>query len=85
MKNRIVKTISRTIKASFRGLALVVCVATVGLGLSATANEGKTTFITFDPPGSTFTFPLSINRAITGIYFDASGLEHGFLLVPHGN
>lgn len=51
----------------------------------AVALANADTFITFDPPGSTGTFPSGINPAgaITGTYFDASG-GHGFLRTPHG-
>ena len=39
-------------------------------------------FTSFDPPGSTGTFPDWINPqgAITGAYLDSSGIEHGFVL-----
>src|SRR5208283_176561 len=38
-------------------------------------------FRTFDPPGSSSTFPTSVNNsgAIVGTYSDASGVAHGFL------
>jgi hypothetical protein len=42
---------------------------------------------TFDPVGSTFTIPGSINPAgaIVGIYFSASGpMPNGFLRAPDG-
>jgi uncharacterized membrane protein len=44
------------------------------------------TFIGFDPSGSTFTFPISINPqgAISGFYTDVSGVTHGFLRTPEG-
>jgi hypothetical protein len=44
------------------------------------------TFITFDPPGSTLTLPSAITAsgAITGSYADASGVTHGFLRTPSG-
>ena len=44
------------------------------------------TFITFDPPGSTFTFPTGINPGgvITGSYNDASGMGHGFVRARDG-
>jgi hypothetical protein len=40
------------------------------LGLSFSASAQKSTFTTFDPPGSAGTFPASINSAgvITGFY-----------------
>jgi hypothetical protein len=39
-------------------------------------------FTSFDPPGSTGTFPFWINPQgiITGIYMDGSGVSHGFVL-----
>jgi hypothetical protein len=42
------------------------------------------TFTTFDPPGSTNTYPFDINPAgvIAGYYSDASGGSHGFLRRP---
>ena len=45
------------------------------------------TFTTFDPPGSTFTFPSAITptRVIIGSYGDASGVTHGFLRTPSGS
>src|SRR5208337_963748 len=44
-------------------------------------------FTTFDPAGSTGTYALSLNSegAITGTYFDSSGMCHGFLRSPHGS
>jgi hypothetical protein len=47
--------------------------------------DGKIT--TFDPPGSTYTMPTSINDAgaITGWYVDASSVTHGFLRSPAAN
>src|SRR6516162_7435647 len=44
------------------------------------------TFITFDPPGSTFTSPggITASGAIIGSYNDASGVTHGFLRTPAG-
>jgi hypothetical protein len=42
------------------------------------------TITTFDPPGSTFTFPTAINPGgvITGAFTDASGVSHGFVRIP---
>ena len=42
--------------------------------------------ITFDPPGSVYTTPTSINAigAIAGLYTDSSDLVHGFLRYPDG-
>jgi hypothetical protein len=44
------------------------------------------TFITFDPPGSTLTLPSAITASgtIIGSYTDASGAEHGFLRTRGG-
>jgi uncharacterized membrane protein len=44
------------------------------------------TISTFDPPGSVFTFATAINLAgaITGSYFDAGYVVHGFLRAPDG-
>jgi hypothetical protein len=53
------------------------------------------TFTTFDPPGSTGTTvgsdslpfagpPINPAGVITGDYFDASGVDHGFLRAPDG-
>jgi len=44
------------------------------------------TFITFDPPGSTFISASAITPAgvIIGSYLDASGMTHGFLRTPGG-
>jgi len=38
-------------------------------------------FVTFDPPGSTFTVPSAITAAgvVLGSYSDSSGAQHGFL------
>jgi hypothetical protein len=42
------------------------------------------TYTTFDPKGSTDTFPEAINDSgeITGWYADANGQIHGFLRTP---
>jgi hypothetical protein len=44
------------------------------------------TYTTFDIPGSQNIFPNGINPAgaITGSYFDASGVSHGFLQARDG-
>jgi hypothetical protein len=71
------------------GLALCLALCTLGLGLSATAHEP--TIITFDAPGAgtesfqgTFAFSINPAGAITGTYFDASYVGHGFLRAPDG-
>src|SRR2546426_1503507 len=59
-------------------LALCLALCTLGLNLSASAQEP--TITTFDPPGSVFTIALGINPAgeVTGTYSDANG-GHGFM------
>jgi hypothetical protein len=65
-------------------LALVIC--TLGVGLSAKAQDRKAAIITFDPPGSTLTYAEAINPAgvIAGFFFDKSNAAHGFLRAPDG-
>ena len=43
------------------------------------------TVTTFDPPGSTFTDPVSINPGgkIAGDYSDANNVSHGFVFANH--
>ena len=62
----------------------LLALCTLGLSLSASAQ--KSAFTTFDPPGSVGTSPNSINRsgAITGWYYDANFVGHGFVRSPHG-
>ena len=45
------------------------------------------TFTTFDGPGAAFTLATSINPAgaITGVYADASFVQHGFLRSRDGD
>jgi hypothetical protein len=49
--------------------------------------DSQGNFTPFDPKGSTSTNPTSINPggAITGSYYDANGLAHGFVRDPQGN
>ena len=56
------------------------------LGLSLSASAQKSAFTTFDPPGSIATSPNSMNRsgAITGWYYDANFVGHGFVRSPDG-
>src|SRR2546429_9209413 len=63
-------------------LALVVCLATLGLGLSATARQP--TFTTFDAPGAgtgadqgTIPFDITPTGEITGFTRDAAYAHHG--------
>jgi hypothetical protein len=42
-------------------------------------------YTSFDPPGAVYgTFPATNNPAgaVTGFYVDASGVVHGFLILP---
>jgi hypothetical protein len=61
---------------------LALCM--LGLGVSATAQWPP--IITFDAPGAAGTTPYSISStgAITGAYWDASGVIHGFVRAPDG-
>ena len=74
-------------------LALCLALCVLGLGLSGSAQKPR--MITFDvtptppdpPPGTEAgqgTIPQAINPAgaITGYYFDASNVSHGFLRTP---
>jgi hypothetical protein len=61
--------------------ALLVCVvASLSWASPKTAPSGPT-IVSFDPPGSVFTVPSSINLSgqVTGYYNDSSGVAHGFL------
>src|SRR5215469_14771854 len=53
---------------------------------AGTSTTSAGTFVTFDVPGATSTNPASINKAgaISGSYFDAGGLPHGFLRTSDG-
>lgn len=59
------------------------------LVLSAYAEDPTRTdhFVTFDPPGSTFTWPSAITAAgvVVGSYTDSSGVQHGFLRERNGS
>ena len=65
---------------------LALLVYTLGFGLSANAQGG--TIITFDAPGAVNgTEALAMNPAgsITGFYFDANFVPHGFLRAKNGS
>src|SRR5438105_2864930 len=69
--------------------ALVVCLATLGLGLSATARQP--TFTTFDAPGAgtgadqgTIPFDITPAGEITGFTRDAAFARHGFVRARNG-
>jgi hypothetical protein len=76
---------------SAKKTAPVFFVALVCFGLlpttQAVSPAPQGTFTTFDPPGSTFTFPSAITptRVIIGSYGDASGVTHGFLRARDGS
>jgi len=64
-----------------------LCVLGFGLALvaAAAANDAPPLtfkFSTIDVPGAIQTFPGGVNNSgvIAGLYFDASGLEHGYIL-----
>jgi hypothetical protein len=63
------------------------CLRASGQAPATGAAAGNGRFITFDPPGSTFTNPSAIaaDRTITGYYIDASGVQHGFVRTPTGS
>src|SRR5207237_4178038 len=70
-------------------LALVVCLATLGLGLSATARQP--TFTTFDAPGAgttadqgTIPFDITPAEEITGFTRDTDFTRHGIVLARNG-
>src|SRR5215469_9633323 len=53
---------------------------------TATNTTNAGTFVTFDVPGATSTFPHAINNAgaIAGFYVDAGFVTHSFLRTSHG-
>jgi hypothetical protein len=96
---KIMKSTSRTNKASLQGMAtdralllvFAVSLATSGFALSANANERKTAIITFDVPGAahgpfqgTHGNAISPQGTITGFDVDASGLAHGYVRARDG-
>ena len=64
---------------------IALCLAQCML-LSLCALAQEATIISFDPPGSRQTIPLSINTggSVTGYYSDGSVI-HGFLRTPDGS
>jgi hypothetical protein len=67
------------------GVILLVC----GLQLYGQQTASGAAIIRFDPPGSPIpsqTYPQAINPAgvITGYYYDAGGVPHGFLRARNG-
>ena len=77
------------LRKSIGRLALVVCLAMLGLGLSATARQP--TFTTFDAPGAgtgadqgTIPFDITPAGEITGFTRDAAFARHGFVRARNG-
>jgi hypothetical protein len=64
-----------------KAMLILSCLALSTLGMIHAASAQEATYIMFDPPGSTYTQPNSINRegAIAGYYRDAQSVSHGFL------
>jgi hypothetical protein len=62
------------------------CLLATGQAPTAASAGVGGQFVTFDPPGSTFTFPAGItpDGTIAGFYNDGGGVEHGFLRTPTG-
>jgi hypothetical protein len=72
-------------------LALCLALCTLGLGLSATADDHKARIITFDAPGAgtvsgqgTQANFVDPEGRIIGFYLDANFTFHGFLRTPNG-
>jgi hypothetical protein len=63
------------------------CFKYISLSLLAAVVPVSAQIYNFDPTGSTRTFALSVNTtgAVTGYYFDSSGLSHGFVRNPQGH
>jgi hypothetical protein len=69
------------------GLSLVVfCSSISTLGGASKPTNLQTPLYPFDPSGSTYTFPSSINPsgAVTGSYYDSNNAYHGFVRNPQG-
>ncbi len=71
------------------GLCLALC--TLGLGLSASAQDHKATIITFDAPGAqvsqfsgTMAYLITPAGEVGGNYLDANQVIHGFLRSSEG-
>jgi hypothetical protein len=89
MKTKILRNIFITVGVLFASARLLSAGMNDGvLNFSQTPSAPRQpTFITFNPPGSTSTFPSAITpgRVIIGSYADASGVTHGFLRTPSGS
>jgi uncharacterized membrane protein len=66
-------------------ITIIAGLVTVAAVVASPAQNGQATFISFDMPGSTGTFPLDINASgdTVGGYTSA-GLNHGFLRTADG-
>ena len=62
-----------------RYLAVVLLLSCILLGFPQRAFSQVGTFTTFDVPGASYAFPLSMNEEgdITGYYFGAGGYQIG--------
>src|SRR5579859_1246182 len=78
-------SLARVAPAISRKLAFVFSLTLCASILTLSAFAQKATIITFDPPGSVQTMPVSINAGgdITGSYSDGT-TTHGFLRMPDG-
>ena len=72
-------------------IALSLVLFTLALGLSANADEKKTTITTFDAPGAgtatnqgTFANGMNVTGAIVGFIRDPNNARHGFVRAPDG-
>ncbi|MGH8069593.1 MAG: hypothetical protein ACRERE_31010 [Candidatus Entotheonellia bacterium] len=65
---------------------MVFVLMTLLMLLPALVVANASEFTTFDPPGSITTYSNAINPAgvITGGYYDASSVGHGFVRAPDG-
>ena len=89
MKTKILRNIFLSVSVLFALARLQAAGMNDGvLNFSKTPSaRPQPTFITFDPPSSTFTDPSAITPTgvIIGSYGDASGVTHGFLRTPSGS
>lgn len=74
----------KTMGLFFRIIGSFPAFAALACALPAWA--GQPTIVSFDPAGSIQTSPAAINPqgAITGVYGDSSGMQHGFVLKGGG-
>jgi probable HAF family extracellular repeat protein len=81
-KNKVKNRIKRVLGVAAMAMALAVAILPSLPAGMALAAEHPFVFTTIDFPGATYTLPHGINAGgqIVGIYHDASGKSHGFLL-----